>query len=105
MVFYLTLAHYALAIRPIGLIGPIRPTYTTRPPTSSLPTRPAPLRSSYQTYWTYWTYQTYLPTYLHYPPAYLLAAYLPAYLLALPALPTYLLARPASPAPLPALLA
>ena len=39
MVFYLTLAHYALAIRPIGLIGPIRPTYTTRPPTSSLPTR------------------------------------------------------------------
>ena len=73
MVFYLTLAHYALAIRPIGLIGPIRPTYTTRPPTSSLPTRPAPLRSSYQTYWTYWTYQTYL----HYPPAYQQPTYPP----------------------------
>ena len=45
MVFYLTLPHYALAIRPIGLIRPIRPTHTTRP-----------------------------PTYLHYPPAYLSAS-------------------------------
>lgn len=73
MVFYLTLPRYALAIRPIGLIRPIRP-----------------IRS----------------TYLHYPPAYLLAAYLAALptssarQLGLPALPpAYLLALSALLAP------
>lgn len=38
MVFYLTLPHYALAIRPIGLIRPVRPTLPTLP--ARLPTLP-----------------------------------------------------------------